>query len=258
MAAKRRKNLFDPSSNDPFPLSRSKAECWMTCPRCFWLDRRLGIKPPGIPAMMLNRAVDELLKKEFDQYRAKAIPHPLMQEHGIDAVPFSHPDLAMWRSNFKGIKLLHEPTGLLLSGAMDDIWVAPDGELHIVDYKGTASATDTPMTLDTTYRQAYKRQLEFYSFLLRGNGFSVSRRSFIVYAVATMNAPSLDGRLSFRLELIEHLANTEWIEPTLASIKACLMLKEPPPPSPDCELCAYVAAVEAEVRGVKDTVGATA
>ena len=235
-----RKKLFDPSSKEPFPLSRSKLECWIKCPRCFWLDRRLGISPPGLPSMMLNRAVDELLKREFDAYREKAIPHPLMLEHHIDAVPFRHPDLNVWRSNFKGIKLLHKPTNFMLGGAPDDIWVAPDKELFLVDYKGTASSKDEPMTLDTEYRQAYKRQLEFYSFLLRGNGFKVSRRSFIVYAVANMNAPSLDGRLTFRLDLIEHLADIQWIEPSLPKVKETLMLDAPPPPAPDCELCGYV------------------
>lgn len=242
--AKGRKKLFDPASNEPFPLSRSGVEAWISCPRCFWLHKRLGLRPPGPPAMMLNRAVDELLKKEFDSYRVKAIPHPLMLEHHIDAVPFRHPELATWRSTFKGIKLLHEPTGFLLSGAPDDLWVRPDGELFVADYKGTASAKDEPQTLDAEHRQAYKRQPEFYGFLLRGNGFEVSRRCFIVYAVATMNAQSLDGRLSFRLELIEHLGDDSWIEPTLLKVKACLMMPKPPPPAPDCDLCNYARAVE--------------
>jgi hypothetical protein len=44
-----RKKLIDPSSTEPFPLSRSKLECWIKCPRCFWLDRRLGIRPPLQP-----------------------------------------------------------------------------------------------------------------------------------------------------------------------------------------------------------------
>jgi RecB family exonuclease len=247
--ARTRKTLFDPASKEPFPLSRSGVESWVSCPRCFWMHKRLGLRPPGPPAMMLNRAVDELLKKEFDQYRAKAIPHPVMQEHGIDAVPFSHPDLAVWRSSFRGIRLLHEPTNFLLSGAPDDIWVAPDGELFVADYKGTASAKDDPQNLDADYRQAYKRQLEFYQFLLIGNGFKVSRRCFIVYAVGVMSAPSLDGRLSFRLELIEHLANMDWIEPTLNKIRECLMLDEAPAPAADCELCSYVAAVNDAAKG---------
>jgi len=44
MAAKK---LFDPKSDKPFALSRSKVELFMDCPRCFYLDRRLGIARPA-------------------------------------------------------------------------------------------------------------------------------------------------------------------------------------------------------------------
>lgn len=242
MPTKRRKNLFDPHSSEPFPLSRSKVEAWIGCPRCMYMDRRLGLTQPGPPSMMLNRAVDVLLKSEFDQYRERSQAHPLMAEHGIDAVPFRHPDLSTWRSNFKGIRLLHGPTNFMLYGAMDDLWVAPLGELYVVDYKGTASAKAEPQTLDAEHRQGYKRQLEFYQFLLRGNGFAVSRRAFIVYAVGKIDRCSFDAKILFDMQLIEHLGTTEWIEPTLLKIKETLMLDSPPAPTPDCELCAYVQA----------------
>jgi hypothetical protein len=47
-------------------LSRSKIDLFLECPRCFYLDNKLGLKrPPGYP-FALNSAVDLLLKKEFD------------------------------------------------------------------------------------------------------------------------------------------------------------------------------------------------
>jgi len=65
----RRRRLFDPDDPAPFPLSRSKVDLFISCPRCFYLDRRLGIaRPPGFP-FNLNSAVDTLLKNEFDEYR---------------------------------------------------------------------------------------------------------------------------------------------------------------------------------------------
>jgi hypothetical protein len=68
---KRTKNIYDPSSKEPFKISRSKLDLLLNCPRCFYLDRRLWIdQPPGYP-FNLNSAVDELLKKEFDIHRAK-------------------------------------------------------------------------------------------------------------------------------------------------------------------------------------------
>ena len=92
--------LFDPESAAPFALSRSKVELFIDCRRCFYLDRRLGIgRPPGFP-FNLNSAVDELLKREFDGYRVRGEPHPLMTGAGLNAVPHQHPDLNIWRSNF--------------------------------------------------------------------------------------------------------------------------------------------------------------
>jgi len=72
---------------------------------------RYGVKRPSMPAFTLNNAVDELFKREFDIYRAKKEPHPLMKSAGIDAIPYEHKDLEEWRDAFKrGIKYHHEPT----------------------------------------------------------------------------------------------------------------------------------------------------
>ena len=60
--SKRTRNLFDPNSEKPFKLSRSKIDLFWECPRCFYFDRRLGVgRPPGFP-FALNSAVDHLLK----------------------------------------------------------------------------------------------------------------------------------------------------------------------------------------------------
>ena len=85
---KRSRNLFDPLSKEPFRLSRSKIDSFIKCPRCFYLDRRLGVgHPPGYP-FSLNSAVDKLLKKEFDIRRAKGEAHPLMKKYKIDVGRF--------------------------------------------------------------------------------------------------------------------------------------------------------------------------
>jgi hypothetical protein len=85
--------LYHPDSATPFALSRSKVELFMDCPRCFYLDRRLGIaRPAGFP-FNLNSAVDALLKREFDRYRAEGVAHPMMTGGGVRAVPHAHPGL---------------------------------------------------------------------------------------------------------------------------------------------------------------------
>ena len=76
----------------------------------------------------INSAVDELLKKEFDQYREKKEPHPYIESLGINAIPYQHEDLDKWRHNFTGVQHLHENTNLILHGAIDDVWIDQDSE----------------------------------------------------------------------------------------------------------------------------------
>ena len=60
----------------------------------------------GVP-FNLNSAVDALLKREFDRYRAEGAAHPLMAQAAIRAVPHAHPDLDTWRNNFRGVRTAH-------------------------------------------------------------------------------------------------------------------------------------------------------
>ena len=54
---KRSRNIYSPNQEKPFKLSRSKVESFMSCERCFYLDRRLGINQvPGFP-FNINLAV---------------------------------------------------------------------------------------------------------------------------------------------------------------------------------------------------------
>src|SRR3989338_9425839 len=98
----RSRNLFDPASRVPFKLSRTKLDLFLNCPRCFYLDRRLGIAQPPRYPFSLNSAVDKLLKKEFDIHRAKGTKHPLMKHYGVDAIPLAHEKIDEWRDSLRG------------------------------------------------------------------------------------------------------------------------------------------------------------
>ena len=57
----RKYSLYNPDSTELFRLSRSKIDLFINCPRCFYLDRKLGVaQPPGYP-FSLNSAVNKLL-----------------------------------------------------------------------------------------------------------------------------------------------------------------------------------------------------
>jgi hypothetical protein len=175
----RSRNLYDPASSEPYKISRSKLDLFIKCPRCFYLDRRLGVgQPPGYP-FNLNSAVDTLLKKEFDYYRQKQEPHPLLIENGIEAIPFLHPQIDEWRDSLRrGIQFKIPDTNLILTGGVDDIWInTKTQELIIVDYKATSKTE--PVSLDADWQIGYKRQAEIYQWLFRQNGFSVSDTALI-------------------------------------------------------------------------------
>jgi CRISPR/Cas system-associated exonuclease Cas4 (RecB family) len=233
------KNIYQPDSPDPFKLSRSKIELFIECPRCFYLDRRLGVGRPGGFPFTLNNAVDALLKKEFDIHRANGTRHPLMARYGIDAVPFVHEDMDVWRENFKGIQYHHKPTNFLVTGAVDDVWQNANGDLSVVDYKATS--TEKEITLEEEYRQGYKRQMEIYQWLLRKNNFAVSDTGYFVYVNGRRDLEAFDAKLEFDVQILPYKGSDAWIEKTLKSIKRCLDEDSMPAPSSGCEHCLYRA-----------------
>ncbi len=233
----RKRNLFDPASKTPFRLSRSKLENFIQCPRCFYLDRRLGVAQPSLPAFTLNSAVDALLKVEFDSYRLQQKPHPFMTQSGLSLIPYAHPELESWRHNFKGIRHHHQASNFMLFGAIDDIWVDQKGQLFIVDYKATS--TNAEITLDSEYRQAYKRQMEIYQWLFRQNRFSVSSTGYFVYCNAVKDYGYFDKKLNFKLHLIEYRGHDHWVEQSLLDARECLSDDQLPSYGEDCEYCRY-------------------
>jgi hypothetical protein len=225
-------------------LSRSKIDLFLECARCFYLDNKLGVaRPPGYP-FNLNSAVDALLKKELDVHRAQGTQHPLAKAYGLDAVPLAHAKMDEWRNALsQGVMCVHSATGLTVRGGVDDIWVNKAGELIVIDYKAT-SKDGRIESLDEDWHRGYKRQLEVYQWLLRQNGFTVSNIGYWFYANATKDREAFDGRLDFELTLVPYTGSTDWIEPALANLKACLDSAQLPLAGADCDYCKYREAVE--------------
>lgn len=240
---KRVKNIYEPSSKEPFKLSRTRIELFIQCPRCFYIDRRLGTdRPSGFP-YNLNSAVDTLLKKEFDLLRESGETHPLMKKYGIDAIPVKDRNLEDWRNSLKGIQYLHKPTNLMIYGAIDDLWQNQKGEYIIVDYKST-SKNEQILALNHAWQDSYKRQMEIYQWLLRNNGYEVSDTGYFVYCNGRKDLEKFDGKLEFDITLIPHKGDDSWIEPVIKDIHACLNSNTVPEKSRDCDYCAYREAAE--------------
>lgn len=238
---RRSRNLFRPESAKPFPLSRSKLDLFIECPRCFYLDRRLGVgRPQGFP-FNLNSAVDRLLKTEFDAYRAAGTRPPLLERYGVDASPARHENLDDWRENFRGVRVLHDETNFEVFGAIDDLWQDSSGDYVVVDYKAT-SKSGRITALDQDWHAGYKRQVEVYQWLLRRTGLPVSDIGYFVYCNGRSDAVAFDARLEFEVTLIAHRGDDAWVEPTLRQAHACLTADEAPPAEAQCAYCAYISA----------------
>lgn len=233
----RTRNLFDSSDAEPYRLSRSKLELFLQCPRCFYLDRRLGIGQPSGPPFTLNNAVDHLLKKEFDACRVRQEAHAIMDEYGIDAIPLLHPQIDEWRDMRIGVQCVHPQSNFLFFGAIDDAWVDRDGSLIVVDYKATSSERE--VTIDDEWKRSYKRQMEMYQWLLRRNGYPVSDTGYFVYLNADRSRSDLSGALHFVTKILPYRGDDGWVDDALMEARACLSRDALPGSSSTCEWCAY-------------------
>lgn len=238
----RKRNIYDPSSQELFRLSRGKIDDFIKCPRCFYFDRRLGVaQPPGYP-FSLNSAVDKLLKKEFDIHRAKGTKHPLMEHYGVDAVPLAHEKIDEWRDSLRaGITFRVDGENVAITGGVDDVWVKPNGEFIIVDYKATSKEEE--VTLDADWQIGYKRQIEIYQWLFRKNGFKVSDTGYFVYCNGDTDKEAFDAKLEFVIKLIPYVGNTDWVEEMIKKAVECLKSDVLPESGEDCDFCKYRAAV---------------
>lgn len=232
-----RKKLFKP--DEPFKLSRSKLELFLSCPRCFYLDRKLGVGRPSMPGFTLNTAVDHLLKKEFDIYRKREqIPYILYQ-NDILVIPYSHEKLEDWRDSLhKGITYKIPSTEVTITGGVDDLWINSDGELHIVDYKATSKSSE--INLDSEWQKAYKRQVEIYQYLFRKNDFEVSDITYFVYCNGDQSKEKFNQRLEFDIKIIPYEGDDSWVEGAILRAIACLEDPTPPSSSTTCEYCEFV------------------
>lgn len=144
--------------------------------------------------------------------------------------------------SFQGVQFLHEPTNLLIHGAIDDLWQDSKGEYIVVDYKATAKKEEIT-ALDKDWHDGYKRQMEVYQWLLRQNTYTVSDTGYFVYCNGRADREAFGGKLEFDITLIPYEGNDEWVEQTIRDIYSCLIRDEIPEANKDCDYCMYREAV---------------
>ncbi len=237
-------SCYSPNQKEDFKISRGKFTNFLTCKRCFYLDRVKGLDPPGTPGWTLNETTDLLLKKEFDYCRERQIPHRLFIENQLNnVVPFDHPEIDNWRDSLhKGLMLRHKNTNIILTGGVDDIWQHNiSKQLIIVDYKSQAKLgrVDKQDYLEDPYHEAYKIQMDFYAYLLSGMGFDLHQTSYFLVCNAKRDHQEFNKRMNFDEYLVPYNWNINWIEKKIDEMVNLMNDSQIPEQNLSCKNCAY-------------------
>ena len=224
-------------------ISRSGLKLFLECPRCFWLDLHHKIKrPPGYP-FTLSIAVDYLVKKEFDTYRAEGKLPPVLKNAGIKrAKLYNGENLSEWRNNFKGIAYFDEDLNAILYGAIDDVLEFKDGSLGVIDYKSSGAR-------EITIYDDYQKQMDVYNYILKQKGYETYPEAFFVfYKVIKEGETGFQNALKFTEEVRPVKVNTQWVGPAFEN--AVELARQDTPPSSGtsgkngyCDHCHYVELV---------------
>ena len=212
-------------------LSPSGLYGYTSCKSCFWVDNHYK-KAPMLP-LLLNSAMDSILKARYDKYREQEMFPPetsaLLQEN---IKPFTDLNtLNVWRTSSNALKVVSIDAGYVLTGKIDDVLVEYDGRLIPADYKssGNAPAEDK--------QKYYIDQLAAYGFMFMKHGHRVSDRAYLFhYFVKDKNDPSIEVKFDSHIDLVKIYVSS--MEKKLEDMVK--LLNSPYPGyNPECEVCSY-------------------
>jgi len=233
-------------------LSRSRWENFIRCPFCFYIKEKHNVDPPSTPGHPINSRVDSLLKKEFDECRINQKPHPIFKKYNLNFVPYNldPQKLKDYRNNRKGVEAKSKKTEFTLCGALDDLWLNKDtNEIVVLDYKATSNKNDPDyVNSSKEYHKSYRRQLDFYSYLLKLNNYKIFKTGYwLICNAGNTEQEIFEGNLDFKITVLSYDLKTDYIEDTLVKLKECLELKNPPPSGKFCSNCIWFQ----DVRSLK-------
>lgn len=222
-------------------LSPSGLYTYSDCQSCFWADNHFK-KPPMLP-LLLNSAMDSILKSRYDQFREQGAFPPeaesLLEEK---AQPFTDlQKLNLWRNSLTELRIVNEDVGYMLQGKIDDVMVEEDGRLIPADYKSSGN----PPSEDK--QKYYRDQLAAYGLMFKQGGFQVSDRAYLLhYFVKDKNDPSDCVQFDCCVDKVD--ISVDEIESKI-SLMVSLLNGTYPGPNPDCEKCEYYEGRLASIVG---------
>lgn len=227
-------------------LSKSALEKFRSCPKCFWIDKNMGLKQPEGIRSGLPMGMDRVLKEHYDRHREVGnMPSELVGQVPIGLNLYSGnrismKDLRNWR---KGLNVIVD--AVELSTALDDLLFDKDlGVYVMIDYKTKAKATDEAAT-----QQYYGVQADCYDLALVSNGYPTPGLAYFAYyypvtvGSGTTPASFESGHsalsMAWACQVIKIRANHDRAKDLLLRAAKCLS-GPMPDPGPDCEYCSFV------------------
>ncbi len=204
-------------------LSHSGLDILYRCPRCFWLQYRLGIRQPqGIFSRLPSR-FDKILKNYFNSYRQKNELPPFLQ--GKLKGKLENP--------FQEVYFYHVNQKYGFYGKLDECLITPEGKHIIIDYK-TASSDPRPRK---EVFPSYQRQMNEYAFLLEENRKPTEKTACLIYLY-----PDEIKDLAKGVPLVIHFqevkTDSKEVLPRLAEA-INILEAEMPEPADDCSFCQW-------------------
>ena len=247
--------IYKPNQTDDYPISRSRFDDFINCKRCFYLKVNKGFMSPSTPGWTLNTLTDTLLKKEFDECRKKQKPHRIMVDCGLNhMVPYVSEKIKdkkgndillidRWRDSLHyGIKHKFKDTNIILQGGIDDVWFnTQTEELVIADYKSQhkKQGVSQDTYFNEPYKEGYRRQLDYYAYILRGMGYKVSSDAYFYICNAKEVDEGFHGKMLFDEVLIHYKIKTNYLESKIQKMIDTMNSENIPDSHESCENCAY-------------------
>jgi hypothetical protein len=224
-------------------LSPSAIGTFKDCQRCFYIEKREGLKVPRGIFPSLPGGMDATIKTFYDQHRAKGTLPPEIVGSVPGKLYANQPQLNRWRFWRTGlVAVIGEGADQVrFSGAIDDILVDGEGEdalHHVLDYKTRRGAPK-----DGGTERYYGHQADGYGLLFEANGMRAGDRGFFAYyfpeeqqEIALDGAPMARFRFGVEVKAIE--VSVQRAEEIILAAAKCLAGSIPKPP-PNCEVCSY-------------------
>ncbi|MEO0280288.1 MAG: PD-(D/E)XK nuclease family protein [candidate division WOR-3 bacterium] len=205
-------------------ISPSRIYLYVSCPRCFYLEVKKGIKRPVEFFPRIPSLLDKIFKEIAEEFKEKDLPY-YFKRFGL-------------KGKLKKIKLEDkkiENTDLILRGIPDEIIENEEKKILPLDYKTSSKFPDKlPIPVQI--------QLDSYSLLIRLNNFETNEKAFVFYFVPYYSRN--EKRIRWDTKLYEYSVNLKRLKKFIIEIDKTLREDKLPEPSKSCHFCKYVEDVK--------------